>query len=475
MASFSSRGSDRLSSDIIKPDVTAPGVNILAGNTPTALLGSPGELFQSISGTSMSSPHVAGLFALLKQVNPDWSAAMAKSALMTTARQDVTKEDGTTDADPFDMGAGHVDPSEKANKGSMFEPGLAYDAGLFEYAAFTCGADLGVFSPGTCAFLASIGVPMDPSDLNIASIGVGELVGSQTVQRTVTSVAKESGWRTYSVSVDAPEGFEVTVSPTSFALKNGMSLTYEVTITNDGSALIGEWSFGSLRLWDLAGHYEVRSPIAARAFELDAPAEIHGSGDSGSADFNVKHGFNGEVSATTHALSMAIETDGNVVDDPANNINVALGTGVGITVHQIIVAPGSVYARFNLFDAFVSGEPDLDLYVFGPNGFVGGSGSGTSEEQVDTAFPAPGIYDVIVHGWQTDGPDTDYTLFSFIVGADPGSNLTVSGYPSTATVGLTSTVTVSWTGLSSGTKYLGAVVHYAGSDVLAITVVSVEA
>jgi subtilisin family serine protease len=87
----------------------------------------------------MSSPHVAGLFALLKQAHPDWTAAMAKSALMTIAYQAVNKEDNATPADPFDMGAGHFNPGGKANKGSAFEPGLTYDARILEYTAFSCG------------------------------------------------------------------------------------------------------------------------------------------------------------------------------------------------------------------------------------------------------------------------------------------------------------------------------------------------
>ena len=173
MAAFSSRGPNRLSGDIVKPDITAPGVQILAGYSPFPDPGEvPGELFVAIAGTSMASPHVAGVFALIKQAHPDWTPAMAKSALMTTAYQDVMKEDGVTPADPFDMGAGHLNPGSPVHKGSAFQPGLVYDAGLYEYAAFTCGADLGVFTSGTCAFLDSIGVPTDPSDLNLPSIGI---------------------------------------------------------------------------------------------------------------------------------------------------------------------------------------------------------------------------------------------------------------------------------------------------------------
>jgi subtilisin family serine protease len=77
MTDFSSRGpNDFPFGDIIKPDITAPGIQILAGASPTPDPGSvPNELFQAIAGTSMSSPHVAGILALIKQAHPDWSAA----------------------------------------------------------------------------------------------------------------------------------------------------------------------------------------------------------------------------------------------------------------------------------------------------------------------------------------------------------------------------------------------------------------
>ena len=80
MADFSSRGPNGAIADLIKPDITAPGVNILAGQTPTPLLGVPDQLFQVISGTSMSAPHVAGVAAVLRQMHRDWSPAMIKSA-----------------------------------------------------------------------------------------------------------------------------------------------------------------------------------------------------------------------------------------------------------------------------------------------------------------------------------------------------------------------------------------------------------
>eukprot|EP00957_Ditylum_brightwellii_P165366 12590998-Ditylum_brightwellii.AAC.1 len=97
----------------------------------------------AIAGTSMSSPHVAGIFALMDQAHPDWSPATVKSALMTTAHQDVRDNDRVSQADPFDMGAGHANPGGKWSKGSIAQPGLAYDASLSEYTAFTCGMEWG--------------------------------------------------------------------------------------------------------------------------------------------------------------------------------------------------------------------------------------------------------------------------------------------------------------------------------------------
>ena len=93
MASFSSRGPG---GQFLKPDITAPGTQVLAGNTPTpdeVPGGPPGEFFQAIAGTSMSSPHAAGSAILLKALHPDWDPGSVKSALMTTAKTSVVKED----------------------------------------------------------------------------------------------------------------------------------------------------------------------------------------------------------------------------------------------------------------------------------------------------------------------------------------------------------------------------------------------
>jgi subtilisin family serine protease len=476
MTIFSSRGPNEPALDIIKPDVTAPGLQILAGNSPFPDPGStpPGELFQAIAGTSMSSPHVAGLFALIKQAHPDWSAAMAKSALMTTAYQDVVDNDRVSPADPFDMGAGHVDPGSKVHKGSAFQPGLVYDAGLFEYAAFTCGAELGIFTSGSCEFLDGIGVPSDPSDLNLPSIGVADLAGSQTVTRTVISVAQESGWRTYTPEIHAPAGYSVSVSPTSLKLKKGQSASYEVTITNQ-SAPIGEWRFGSLTWHETTGHYDVYSPIAVRAALFDAPDSVTGSGESGTASFSIKFGYTGDYEATAHGLAADVPLAGTVGQDPDQTFSVG-DVGNGATEHTINVS-GSSILRIALDTSDLSPTDsgiDIDLYLYKGGVEVAESTAGGTDELIELPLPDDGTYTLYVHGWQTLGGSVGYSVHTWDVPLASGGSLAISAQPGSATIGNTGTVTVAWSGLTPGSDYLGAVGHHKDGSLLGLTLVEVS-
>jgi subtilisin family serine protease len=255
MAIFSARSPYFAEPSFIKPDVTAPGVSVLAGATPEPNNGGEGALFQYLDGTSMASPHVAGIAALLLEAHPAWSPAMIKSALMTTARQNLKQEDGVTRANPFDMGSGHIVPN------LAVDPGLVYDYGLLEVQGGTCGTVTPLVTPNECNALANnLGIPVGASNLNLASIGVGGVTGPRTVTRTVTNVGDAAS--TYTVTVVPPPGFRVDVSPTSLTLAPGDSASYEVRIRNRTSPP-GAWRFGSLSWTD--GTHVVRSPIAVRA------------------------------------------------------------------------------------------------------------------------------------------------------------------------------------------------------------------
>ncbi|MGF1616344.1 MAG: S8 family serine peptidase [Acidimicrobiia bacterium] len=469
MADFSSRGPNLLSGDIIKPDVTAPGVNILAGASPFPDPGYlPGELFQSISGTSMSSPHVAGIFALIKQANPTWTPAMAKSAIMTSSRQDVVKEDGSTPADPFDMGAGHIDPGSAVHKGSAFQPGLVYDAGLFEYAAFTCGADLGVFTSGTCEFLDGLGVPSDPSDLNLPSIGVADLAGSQTVTRTVTSVANDAGWHTYKAVVDAPDGYTVTVSPERIRLRRGQTATFEVTITNV-SAPADVWRFGSLT-W-ASNRADVYSPIAVKASLFSATDLITGSGESGTASFDVSFGYTGDYTAAAHGLEPATITSDTVVQDPDQTFD----PNDGFSNAHTFDLSGAALLRLAMPPEAADGGADIDLFLYNPSGvLVAASTNAGTDELIDIANPADGTWTLYVHGWLAPGGQSNYDLYSWAVSATPGGNLSINSAPTSATLGATETIEVGWSGATTGQWHLGAVSHSNASGVMGTTLVEVD-
>ena len=473
MASFSSRGPDPVAEDIIKPDVTAPGLSILAGASPIHNgSAAQGQLFQAIMGTSMSSPHVAGLFALIKQAHPDWTSAMAKSALMTTAHQDVLKHDYVTPADPFDMGAGHVDPGGKSNKGSVFEPGLVYDAGFFEYLGFLCDEGPEVFADptATCSFLQSIGVPTEAHNLNLPSIGVADLAGTRTVVRTVTSVAKESGWREYQVSVDAPPGYSVSVEPASIRLKSGDTATYYVTISNV-SAPIGEWRFGSLTWHDTNEHYDVYSPIAVRGALFSAPTEVTGTGESGSAGFDVSFGYSGAYSAAAHGLEPATVTSDNVLQDPDQNFNPGDGFS---NLHQFNLS-GALYFRIAMPPEATEPNADLDIFVFDPGGnLVASSTNGGTDERIDILSPADGLWGVYVHGWSAPGGDSDYDMYSWVLSNAPGGNLSIDSAPTTASQGAVETISVSWTGATAGQWHLGAVSHTGDVGLMGVTLVDVD-
>jgi subtilisin family serine protease len=468
MTIFSSRGPNAVAPDIIKPDVTAPGLQILAGNSPFPDPGAvPGELFQAIAGTSMSSPHVAGVFALLKQAHPEWSAAMAKSALMTTAYQKVRDNDRVSQADPFDMGSGHINPGGRWTRGSITEPGLVYDAGLFEYAAFTCGMNWGVFSPASCDFLEANGIPSEPYNLNYPSIGVSELAGTQTVIRTVTSVASRR--ETFKAKVVAPPGYDVTVTPNSLTLNPGDSATFEVTITNNGGGPVGEWRFGSLT-WK-AGKYSVYSPIAVNGALFSAPAEVFGSGETGSASFDVQFGYTGSYTAGAHGLIPATVTNATVVQDPDQDFD----PGDGFSNAHTFNLSGAAFFRIAIPPEATEPDADLDVFVFDPNGdLVASSTSGGTEEQVDILLPADGAWTVYVHGWQTVGPDSTYDMYTWAVPLATGGNLVIDSAPTSATIGSVETITVSWTGATAGQWHLGAVSHTGDSGLMGLTLINVD-
>ncbi|MCL1595520.1 MAG: hypothetical protein M3132_14305 [Actinomycetia bacterium] len=369
------------------------------------------------------------------------------------------------------MGAGHIAPGERVHKGSAFQPGLVYDVSFFEYAGFTCGADLGIFDSGSCAFLEAIGVPTDPSDLNVPSIAIGELAGTQTITRTVTSVADDNGWRTYTAAVDAPAGFDVTVNPSTFRLKSGQSASYDVTITNV-SAPADTWFFGSLTWEDKTGNYSVYSPIAVNATLLGAPDSVAGSGESGSTSFDVSFWYNGDYTAAPHGLSANAPTDGTINQAQDQSFPSTDPDDGGGVVWIDFTVTDSAMVRWTMV---IPGDDDIDLYLHDSSGaIIADSTNGGTDELIELILPANDTYTMAVHGWSVPNEPLPFTLNYWDVPLASGGSLSVDSAPTSATIGSVGTIDISWTGLAAGEVYLGAVSHSNASDILGFTTVEVD-
>ncbi|XP_042445560.1 subtilisin-like protease SBT5.3 [Zingiber officinale] len=269
MAAFSSRGPNTVNPEILKPDITAPGVSIIAAYTeatsPTGLSFDDRRVsFNSESGTSMSCPHISGIAGLLKALHPEWSPSAIKSAIMTTARiRDNFKEPMTNSsflkATPFSYGSGHVQPNR------AMDPGLVYDLTPKDYLNFLCA--LGYNSTQIATFsLEPYVCPSKPcklEDLNYPSITLPNLSGggSLTVTRTLKNVGSPG---TYSVRVEAPFGVSVVVKPTSLKFeKLNEEKSYRVVFKAKRNKLTGTHVFGRLT-WSDERHY-VRTPIVVKA------------------------------------------------------------------------------------------------------------------------------------------------------------------------------------------------------------------
>ncbi|KAJ9551260.1 hypothetical protein OSB04_015305 [Centaurea solstitialis] len=210
VAAFSSRGPNKVTPEILKPDVIGPGLNILAGWPdsigPTRLeIDTRKTQFNIISGTSMSCPHIAGVAALLKAAHPEWSPSAIKSALITTAYTIDNSNSALRDvaggelSTPWAHGAGHVVAHE------AMSPGLVYDISTKEYIALVCSLGYTMKQMAAIANVTSCTKRFrDPGQLNYPSFSV--VFGNSRVVRYTRRLTNVGAARSvYKVVVDAPE------------------------------------------------------------------------------------------------------------------------------------------------------------------------------------------------------------------------------------------------------------------------------
>ncbi|WP_457420199.1 S8 family serine peptidase [Roseateles sp. P5_E7] len=481
MADFSSRGPNAGDSNVLKPDLTAPGVDIIAHVTPAQteaqkdqiVAGTlvPPPAWDSYQGTSMSSPHVAGLALLLKQANPTWGPAAIKSALMTTAYS--TLDDGLPSPQngllPWAQGAGHVDPQKAA------DPGLVYDAGKNDWIKYQCKVNKSAVIPASDC--TTIGTLDETYNLNLPSITVGAVTGAVVVSRKVTNVGASSA--TYNAAFTTPPGFTMTVSPNSMTLASGETKTFTVSLAPAGAAE-GVWQFGQL-VWS-DGVHSVRSPIQAKAGKaISAPAEFTDTKGSGSKLFTVRTGFSGRMGVLKGGLkdvTMGAETtlSASAVSG-ATLASRCYGSNnyASIAKYNFTVPAGAIVARWALRQADVSGAgDDHDLVVVNMNAasYIY-SGNDGSDEVVQMVAPAAANYRACVLAYSGAAP-IKHKLSSWIVmpGDAGGLNALV---PSQVYAGSTATVGFSWTGLAAGKRTVGGA-HWldAAGKVQATTVLRVS-
>ncbi|PPF80768.1 serine protease [Subtercola sp. Z020] len=457
LAGFSSHGPvEADGSDILKPDISAPGVAILAaganaeGEDPT---------WEFLSGTSMAAPHITGLAALYLGVHPKASVAEIKSAMMTTAVNTVAA-DGSPVEDVFGQGAGNVTPTK------YFNPGLLYLNDVPDWYAYLegIGYDVGVD-------------PIDASDLNLASISIGSLTGTQTVTRTVT--ATEAG--TFTVDpIDIP-GIETVVSPTSLTFgAAGESQSYTVQFTRTDAAL-NEFTTGYMT-W-ANGDQTVRSPIALRPVPIAAPFEVDGTGTTGSVDVSVIPGSDGDIPLTAEGLAKGdlLEADNQDAGIPLDGHS-AVTPLKGTAEFAVTIPEGLTAARFDLTSITTAEEgADLDLFVdqLDAKGKVIAtytSATGEANERVDIAAPEAGKYAVRadVFALPTDQPNAAMDLNAYYVTPTGGAGDFTVPASIAGTQGQPVSYTASWLNLDYASKYLG-LVSYGDSGVSTFVGVVTEA
>ena len=451
LAGFSSRGPvEAAGSDVLKPDISAPGVSILAaganaeGEDPT---------YEFLSGTSMSSPHVAGLAALYLGVNPLATPAEIKSAMSTTA-VDTVDNTGAKTTDPFGQGAGHVYPTRYLN------PGLLYLNGLNDWKRYLVGAGEATFT-GVSA--------IDPSNLNLPSIAIGDLQTTQKVTRTVTSTSAGS-WKP---KVTAAKGITTTVSPSSLKFTAaGQSKSYTVTFTRTTAAL-DSWHSGFITwLKDGTKTFTVRTPFAVHPTAVQAPESASGEGTSGSTTVSVIPGATRTFTVDPEGLAQGVVTPN--ADDPSlPYTDVALVDSDPATpsgrFYQHEVPAETSFARFDVVPEDTGIETDLDLYLYYSEtdsddlddyALIAQSATAGAGESIELTDPDAGFYLTEVDYFSTPEEGTPYSDISYILSPTTKvGNLTAIPSSIAGKAGVSTTYDLRWGGLDPNSFFLG-FVHY---------------
>jgi len=444
IADFSSRGPSQIDADVLKPDVAAPGVSVLAAVAPPS---NGGLHFDFYDGTSMATPHIAGLAAWQLGKRPKLHPDVLRSMFMTTAHNTVLPN-GHKNKDAFEQGAGQVTPLR------LGDPGLVFPSGVRDWLAWLegQGIDTGSGINGIKGY-----------NLNEASIQVSSLVSSVIVTREVKNV---SGHReTYRASYAGGSHLRVSFKKNgsfhqhpTFAVGAGRTRTIKVRILSHG----GLNSFASGFVSLTSKRHTVRVPVVARPLALSVTPSVNGANTSGSVHVTGRAGSDGTVTATVQGLVGATPVAGTVQGDGGSLANA--------DVTSFTVPAGTKVSRIDL-DAG-AGSNDLDLYLFVNDGtpfdpttdpLVALSASGSASEQLLGHIP-PGTYWIVVDGFDVNSGGGDYDLTRWNVPNADNGNLTLSPTSQSVSKGHSFSITGTYSGLNASQVYFGQVTSTLGSQ-----------
>lgn len=337
VANFSSRGPTSFS--LLKPDIAAPGSNILAAYSGDA------DSFGVISGTSMASPHIAGAAALVRKAHPEWSPAEVKSALMLTSKNDgITALPSGAAATGFDRGAGRA----------------RVDAAI--------GSELVMHESSYRYLRADPARGGDPASLNVPSLGAASCIGSCRFERTFRNVGP--GTRSWAVALSGLSG---QATPATLTLAPGASGSVAFEIGVDGLAQ-GSYKHGEVSLTPSGGGQALHMPAAVFVdpYKLElSPARFDvevAAGGATTASFAVRN--LGNAGLTWNLLSgvnavpvvnQAPDTRDGLVSSLYVDVNTGAFVGDDIVLDQPttfrrLSVPGFLFANYgDTVDMYASG------------------------------------------------------------------------------------------------------------------------
>ena len=418
--------------EVLKPNVIAPGTNILAA-------WKNGSNFAFVSGTSMSSPHIAGAAALLKSAQPDWSPSELSSVIEMTATQETATDDNGQPATTHQVGAGRPQLGDAVNAGLYLE---------------VTQNDFIVARPLTGG---------DPKNLNLTGMVNDSCRNDCSFTRTVTDLMGGGTWAADAVGF--PVGAVVTVTPSNFTLSSGASRTLDININVSGTGVVGNWVDGKVRL-SANGSPDMFLTATVFSDGGDLPSQWRIESDQGAGwqEFEL-NGLVSMPNATFQAggLTRRNRRAETHPEDPSDSDPYDGGTGIFTQWYDMPNGLLWLYA-----ETLASTAGDIDLYVgrdSNENGIAEEDEqlceSTTPEdlERCDLYNQPAGRYWIIVQNWEAGNTGSDeMVLLSTAIGQDDEYSLAASG-PGITEQDETIPLRLSWDNLTAvpGEVWYGAV------------------